>query len=236
MEPIVSLWSTPPTPIQFVFAGKAHPEDHLGKELIQGIAQPERDPRFAGRVVFVEDYDMNVGRHLVQGVDVWLNNPRRPQEASGTCGEKVVLNGGLNFSILDGWWAEAYDGQRLRHRQRPRTTRPRGPGRARRARRSSGPARAGDPALLRPRRDGLPRDWIARKKRAIRSAGLAVQRRPDGDGLRDQRLHPGRGRDEQRIARVVRAKSSSPLRGTEPFAGRGRRTVARGYLAGDRLE
>ena len=69
-----------------------------------------RDPRFAGKVLFIEDYDINVGRHLVQGVDVWLNNPRRPLEACGTSGQKVVLNGGLNLSILDGWWAEAYDG------------------------------------------------------------------------------------------------------------------------------
>ena len=69
-----------------------------------------RDPRFAGKLVFVEDYDINVGRHLVQGVDVWVNNPRRPLEACGTSGQKVVLNGGLNLSILDGWWAEAYDG------------------------------------------------------------------------------------------------------------------------------
>ena len=69
------------------------------------------DPRFANRLVFVEDYDINVCRHLIQGVDVWLNNPRRPLEASGTSGQKVVLNGGLNLSILDGWWAEAYDGR-----------------------------------------------------------------------------------------------------------------------------
>jgi starch phosphorylase len=69
-----------------------------------------RDSRFADKLIFVEDYDINVGRHLVQGVDVWLNTPRRPLEASGTSGQKVVLNGGLNLSILDGWWAEAYDG------------------------------------------------------------------------------------------------------------------------------
>jgi starch phosphorylase len=69
-----------------------------------------RDPRFAGKILFIEDYDINVGRHLVQGVDVWLNTPRRPLEASGTSGQKVVLNGGLNCSVLDGWWAEAFDG------------------------------------------------------------------------------------------------------------------------------
>jgi starch phosphorylase len=98
-------------PVQIVYAGKAHPEDRYGKELIQNILRLSRQDRFQHRIVFVEDYDMNVARHLVQGVDVWLNNPRRPQEASGTSGEKVLLNGGLNFSILDGWWAEAYDGQ-----------------------------------------------------------------------------------------------------------------------------
>jgi starch phosphorylase len=97
-------------PIQIIFAGKAHPEDRLGKELIQGIVHLTRRPEFEGRVVFVEDYDMNVARQLVQGVDVWLNNPRRPQEASGTSGEKALLSGALNCSILDGWWAEAYDG------------------------------------------------------------------------------------------------------------------------------
>jgi starch phosphorylase len=97
-------------PIQFVFAGKAHPEDQFGKELIHKITLLTKQPEFLGRIVFVEDYDMNVARHLVQGVDVWLNNPRRPQEASGTSGQKVLLNGGLNLSILDGWWAEAYDG------------------------------------------------------------------------------------------------------------------------------
>ncbi len=97
-------------PVQLVFAGKAHPEDQFGKELIQNIVKLTKDSRFAHRVVFVEDYDMNVARHLVQGVDVWLNNPRRPQEASGTSGEKALLNGALNFSILDGWWAEAYNG------------------------------------------------------------------------------------------------------------------------------
>jgi starch phosphorylase len=97
-------------PIQFIFSGKAHPADEPGKQLIKTIANLRHDERFAGRVAFVEDYDINVCRHLIQGVDVWLNNPRRPLEASGTSGQKVVLNGGLNLSVLDGWWAEAYDG------------------------------------------------------------------------------------------------------------------------------
>jgi glycogen phosphorylase len=110
VERLVAMVNATDRPIQFVYAGKAHPEDQFGKELIQGIIKLTRDSRLEHRLVFVENYDMNVARHLVQGVDVWLNNPRRPQEASGTSGEKVLLNGGLNFSILDGWWAEAYDG------------------------------------------------------------------------------------------------------------------------------
>lgn len=97
-------------PVQFIFAGKAHPKDEPGKQLIQRIANLRHDHRFEDKIVFVEDYDINVCRHLVQGVDVWLNNPRRPMEASGTSGQKAVLNGGLNCSVLDGWWAEAYDG------------------------------------------------------------------------------------------------------------------------------
>lgn len=110
VERLARLCGASSTPVQFVFAGKAHPRDDDGKRLIQQIVELARDPRFAGRLAFVEDYDMNVARHLVQGVDVWLNTPLRPLEASGTSGQKVALNGGLNFSTLDGWWAEAYDG------------------------------------------------------------------------------------------------------------------------------
>jgi glycogen phosphorylase len=97
-------------PIQFVFAGKAHPKDNGGKELIAKVVQHARKPEFRKHVVFLEDYDMNVARHMVHGVDVWLNNPRRPLEASGTSGMKVPINGGLNLSILDGWWVEGYEG------------------------------------------------------------------------------------------------------------------------------
>ncbi|MAT68491.1 MAG: alpha-glucan phosphorylase [Planctomycetaceae bacterium] len=110
IDSIAELVADSNRPVQFIFAGKAHPADEPGKKFIQEIANLRRDPRFAGRIVFVEDYDINVGRHLIQGVDVWMNNPRRPLEASGTSGQKVVLNGGLNFSVLDGWWAEAYNG------------------------------------------------------------------------------------------------------------------------------
>ncbi len=119
IEAIVSLVNHPQTPIQLVFAGKAHPHDWPGKTILQEIARLMSDPRFAGKILFVEDYDINVGRHLVQGVDVWLNNPRRPLEACGTSGQKVVLNGGLNLSVLDGWWAECVRRpERVRHRRR----------------------------------------------------------------------------------------------------------------------
>ncbi|HEY6330449.1 MAG TPA: alpha-glucan family phosphorylase [Blastocatellia bacterium] len=101
-EAINSLINDPQYPIQFVFAGKAHPRDDPGKQMLQQIARLMRDPRFAGKVLFIEDYDINLARYLVQGVDVWLNTPRRPLEASGTSGQKIVLNGGLNLSILDG--------------------------------------------------------------------------------------------------------------------------------------
>lgn len=95
-------------PVQFLFAGKAHPADHEGKELIKAIVNFARNPGVRRRVVFLENYDINVARYLVQGVDVWLNTPRRPHEASGTSGMKAAANGVLNCSILDGWWVEGY--------------------------------------------------------------------------------------------------------------------------------
>lgn len=97
-------------PVQIIFAGKAHPHDTEGKELIRQIVQVSHQERFRHRIVFIEDYDMEVARYLVQGVDVWLNTPRRPLEASGTSGMKVAFNAGLNLSVLDGWWCEGYQG------------------------------------------------------------------------------------------------------------------------------
>jgi starch phosphorylase len=110
LERLTALIGNRERPVQFVFAGKAHPKDHGGKELIAEIMQFARRPELRRRLVFLEDYDMNVARYMVQGVDVWLNNPRRPLEASGTSGMKVCANGGLNLSILDGWWVEGYAG------------------------------------------------------------------------------------------------------------------------------
>ena len=172
LESMAEMVNHPQMPIQFVFAGKSHPHDRPGKELLQQIASLMRDPRFAGKLLFLEDYDINIGRHLVQGVDLWLNNPRRPLEACGTSGQKVVLNGGLNLSILDGWWAEAFDGSNgfsIGSGETHSST-------------DVHDLRDGE-ALLRVLkdevipmyydrdRDGLPRAWIARMKRAIRTLG-----------------------------------------------------------------
>ena len=110
LDRLAALCGDARQPLQFVFAGKAHPRDDDGKRLLQHIVCLSRDARFQGRLVVVPDYDINVARHLVQGVDVWLNTPLRPLEASGTSGQKALLNGVLNLSVLDGWWAEAYDG------------------------------------------------------------------------------------------------------------------------------
>lgn len=110
LERLARLLGDPERPVQLVFAGKAHPADQAGQELIRSIQRLSADPRFHGKVLFVEDYDMAVGRALTRGVDVWLNNPRRPLEASGTSGQKAAMNGVLNLSVLDGWWPEGFDG------------------------------------------------------------------------------------------------------------------------------
>ena len=110
-ERLKALLLSTDRPMQIVFSGKSHPADDAGKELIRQITTFAADPEVRHRIVFVEDYDIAVARALLQGADVWLNNPRRPQEACGTSGMKSVLNGGLNLSILDGWWDECFDGE-----------------------------------------------------------------------------------------------------------------------------
>jgi glycogen phosphorylase len=172
MQRLASMVNDPKRPVQFLFAGKAHPHDEPGKRVLQQIAEMMRDPKFANKFVFIEDYDINVGRYLVQGVDVWLNNPRRPLEASGTSGQKVVLNGGLNLSVLDGWWAEAYDGLNGFAIGTGRTH----------SNMDVHDSRDGEdlyqalhneliPLYYQRDRDGLPRGWIKRMKRTIRSLG-----------------------------------------------------------------
>src|SRR5262249_13243841 len=110
LERLAAILTHKDRPVQLTSAGKAPPRDHGGKELIAEILHIARRPELRRRVVFLEDYDMNMARYLVQGVDIWLNNPRRPLEASGTSGMKACCNGGLNLSILDGWWVEGYAG------------------------------------------------------------------------------------------------------------------------------
>jgi starch phosphorylase len=102
--------SDPKRPVLFVFSGKAHPADNPGQDLIRQLHRVARSPEFEGRILMVEDYDMRLARRLVSGCDVWLNNPVYPMEASGTSGMKAAINGGINLSVLDGWWGEAYNG------------------------------------------------------------------------------------------------------------------------------
>ena len=109
LERLKKLLSNKDMPIQIVFAGKAHPRDHDGKTLIKNIIHWARDEELRTKIVFLENYDINVARYMVQGVDIWLNNPRRPNEASGTSGMKASANGALNLSVLDGWWCEGYN-------------------------------------------------------------------------------------------------------------------------------
>jgi starch phosphorylase len=172
IEKLTSMVNDAKRPVQFIFAGKAHPRDEPGKKMLQQIAKLMRHMEFSDKFVFVEDYDINVGRHFVQGVDVWLNNPRRPLEASGTSGQKVVLNGGLNLSVLDGWWAEAYDGLNGFAIGTGRTH----------SNMSVHDTRDGEdlyrvlkeeviPLYYDRDRDGLPRGWIKRMKRTIRTLG-----------------------------------------------------------------
>ncbi len=108
-ERLQALLNNPERPVQFLFAGKAHPRDTEGQAFISKVVEFSQDPRFKKRIVFIEDYDACIGRRLYQGVDLWLNNPLRPLEASGTSGMKPPPNGGLNLSVLDGWWAEAWN-------------------------------------------------------------------------------------------------------------------------------
>lgn len=108
LDRLAKIVNNPDRPVQFIFAGKAHPADKAGQDLIKNIVEVSKRPEFRGKVLFVQNYDMNLAKTLLQGVDVWMNTPTRPLEASGTSGEKGVMNGTLHFSVLDGWWVEGY--------------------------------------------------------------------------------------------------------------------------------
>ena len=172
IDRLLALVHNPYRPVQFIFAGKAHPADDPGKMMLQQIYNCARDPKFGGRIAFVEDYDMHVARYLVQGADVWLNTPRKPNEASGTSGMKAAFNGVLNLSILDGWWAEAYNGRN---------------GWAIQARGEARDQAHGDwmdaaalytvleqevvPMFYERGRDYIPHDWVSMMREAIRTVG-----------------------------------------------------------------
>jgi starch phosphorylase len=164
------ILSDPQRPVQLIFAGKAHPADHEGKDFIRQVVHFARQPEFRQRIVFLEDYDIKVGRYLYQGVDVWLNTPRRPLEASGTSGMKATANGAINISILDGWWDEAYDGANGWAIGRGEEYEDTGY-------QDQVESQAlyqileneAVPMFYARTRDGLPRDWIRRMKHAMRT-------------------------------------------------------------------
>jgi starch phosphorylase len=167
---LARLLNQPGRPVQIIFAGKAHPADEPAKRLIREIVHLSRRPELRNQLVFLEDYDITVARYLVQGSDVWLNTPRRPLEASGTSGMKAAANGGLNVSILDGWWAEAYEpelGWAIGPRQQYHD-----PDRQDEAEAEalySILERDVVPTFYNRGRDGLPRQWIARMKASIQA-------------------------------------------------------------------
>jgi glucan phosphorylase len=108
LDRLSRIVNNPEKPVQFIYAGKAHPNDGGGQDLIKRVFEISQMPEFAGKVIFLENYDIELAKYLVRGVDIWLNTPRRPLEASGTSGEKAVMNGTVHFSVLDGWWVEGY--------------------------------------------------------------------------------------------------------------------------------
>lgn len=108
LDRLSKIVNNPDYPVQFLFAGKAHPHDGAGQGLIKKIVEISQRPEFLGKIIFLENYDMKLARRLVSGVDIWMNTPTRPLEASGTSGEKALMNGVVNFSVLDGWWLEGY--------------------------------------------------------------------------------------------------------------------------------
>jgi starch phosphorylase len=160
-----------PRPMQFLFAGKAHPKDEGAKAILQTMFKLKPDPRVGGRVAFLEDYDMGVASLMVAGCDVWCNLPRPPLEASGTSGMKAAFNGTLNLSVLDGWWAEAYDGTNgwaIDGTEDPNTD-------AKDARDASAfydlLEKEVIPLFYNRDANGIPRGWVARMKASLKTIG-----------------------------------------------------------------
>jgi starch phosphorylase/maltose phosphorylase len=174
LERARDLFANEDRPVQLIYAGKAHPEDDAGKEFIQRIFEISQKKGFEGKVVFLEGYDMQIGRMLVSGCDVWLNNPRRPMEACGTSGQKIAVHGGLNLSVLDGWWPEGYDGDNG-WAIGPEPTGLLGATSAKKQDKQDAESLYEQleeeviPAFYDRDADGLPRDWIDRMRHAMRT-------------------------------------------------------------------
>ncbi len=207
---LIKLLTNNERPIQMIFAGKAHPHDLAGKEIIKKIVHFTSDPRVASRIVFLEDYDMTMSRYLVSGSDLWLNTPRRPLEASGTSGMKAAMNGTLNLSILDGWWDEAYSthiGWAVGQGGGVRGPRPAGRGGGRGAVR---PAGAGDHSSVLHPGHGRPAARLDPEDEGVDAGGgQAVQQPPDASGIRGELLHPRAGQCAQIRAEGLRALPGS---------------------------
>src|SRR5579859_1096437 len=175
---LARLLGDPERPVQIIFAGKAHPNDKPGQDFIRAVYEHSRRPEFEGRIVFLEDYDIDMARHLVAGVDVWLNTPIRPHEASGTSGQKASLNGVPNCSIIDGWWEEGYNGHNGWAIGEPRDYADED------TRDAADAAALYDlfereivPAYYDRGLDGVPHSWVATMKNAIRSVAPAFSMR-----------------------------------------------------------
>ncbi len=191
-ERLLGILNASRRPLQLVFAGKAHPADDTGKHHLQQVYRRAIDPMFGGRIAFVDDYDLHVAHFLVQGCDVWLNNPRKPLEASGTSGMKASVNGVPHLSIGDGWWAEGFTGDN------GWLIDPKSTG-------DNDAVDAADaealydllerqivPAFYDRDANGIPRRWVSIVRRAIISVTPALQRAPDGQAIRGGSLRPGR--------------------------------------------
>ena len=208
-------------PVVFVFAGKAHPADEPGQWLMHEIQRVANLPEFIGKILLVEGYDMDLASLLTSGVDIWLNTPVHPIEASGTSGMKAAINGTVNLSVLDGWWAEGYDGtQRLGHPagvQQRRRRRARPPGRAHALR---DPAGRRHPALLRARREARLLARLGEHLQALDGLDpAALQQRARAARLRLLVLRAGGGpgqRPSRRTTSRRRASSPSGRRGCAP--------------------
>ena len=212
---LAAILNSPRRPVQIVFAGKAHPADETGKHHLQQVYRYALDPKFGGRIAFVDDYDLHVAHFLVQGCDVWLNNPRKPLEASGTSGMKASINGVPNLSIGDGWWAEGYSGrERLAHRSAPRTRPTPTRSTPRTPRRSTTARDRRRPALLPARRARHP-DRLARHRApGDHDRRADVQRPAHGPRVRRDDVRAG-ARARQRPSRSqltvgARAGSDGP--------------------------